>query len=392
MCGAREAEAFGRFCDWLTSSTTSRCRPSSSATSTRRSTSPARSGPALDLVAPGWLPAARPRSCGATSTTSGCSASSPSSRCTPVWRPTRRSPIYAVITYMDTRQRGVRAAEGGMHAAARSPSPTAAEKAGATFRYGTRVDRILLRARHVGPGRRRAPGGRRAWSQADAVVANPDLPVAYRTLLPGTPMPRDGAARAATRRRPSCGTSACAAPLPAGRRAPQHPLRPRLGRRLPRPILRRRHPHARPVDARQRAVARTSRPMAPAGRATCSTCSSPCPTSTAGSTGPASAAARATTSYAPARRRSATRRPSRSRSCVDPLDWEAQGMERGTPFALSHRFRQTGPFRPGNLERAGAGPGVRRLGHGARRRRADGARVRRMLARASGSTAMARPR
>ena len=40
---------------------------------------------------------------------------------------------------------------------------------------------------------------------------------------------------------------------------------------------------------------------------------------------------------------------------VDPLDWEAQGMERGTPFALSHRFRQTGPFRPGNLEKRAPG-------------------------------------
>ena len=31
-----------------------------------------------------------------------------------------------------------------------------------------------------------------------------------------------------------------------------------------------------------------------------------------------------------------------------PLDWAAQGMERGTPFASAHLFRQTGPFRPGN--------------------------------------------
>ncbi|MGH8916795.1 MAG: phytoene desaturase family protein, partial [Actinomycetes bacterium] len=35
---------------------------------------------------------------------------------------------------------------------------------------------------------------------------------------------------------------------------------------------------------------------------------------------------------------------------IDPLDWEAQGMERGTPFALSHRFLQTGPFRPPNVD------------------------------------------
>jgi phytoene desaturase len=32
-----------------------------------------------------------------------------------------------------------------------------------------------------------------------------------------------------------------------------------------------------------------------------------------------------------------------------PVDWAAAGMERGTPFAAAHTFRQTGPFRPGNL-------------------------------------------
>jgi phytoene desaturase len=52
---------------------------------------------------------------------------------------------------------------------------------------------------------------------------------------------------------------------------------------------------------------------------------------------------------------------------VTPLDWQAQGMSGGTPFALAHTFRQTGPFRPPNVERrlpgmffAGSGtvPGV----------------------------------
>ncbi|GAB2683180.1 phytoene desaturase family protein [Thalassiella azotivora] len=32
-----------------------------------------------------------------------------------------------------------------------------------------------------------------------------------------------------------------------------------------------------------------------------------------------------------------------------PADWEARGMEAGAPFAAAHTFRQTGPFRPGNL-------------------------------------------
>jgi phytoene desaturase len=36
---------------------------------------------------------------------------------------------------------------------------------------------------------------------------------------------------------------------------------------------------------------------------------------------------------------------------VDPTDWERAGMARGTPFALSHRFFQSGPFRPGNVDR-----------------------------------------
>lgn len=32
-----------------------------------------------------------------------------------------------------------------------------------------------------------------------------------------------------------------------------------------------------------------------------------------------------------------------------PLDWEAQGMEMGAPFASAHSFLQTGPFRPRNI-------------------------------------------
>jgi phytoene desaturase len=31
---------------------------------------------------------------------------------------------------------------------------------------------------------------------------------------------------------------------------------------------------------------------------------------------------------------------------TDPLGWQAQGLERGTPFSLAHRFFQSGPFRP----------------------------------------------
>jgi phytoene desaturase len=34
---------------------------------------------------------------------------------------------------------------------------------------------------------------------------------------------------------------------------------------------------------------------------------------------------------------------------VTPVDWQRAGMAMGTPFAASHHFGQTGPFRPGNV-------------------------------------------
>jgi phytoene desaturase len=40
---------------------------------------------------------------------------------------------------------------------------------------------------------------------------------------------------------------------------------------------------------------------------------------------------------------------------VDPVGWERQGLAKGTPFSLSHRFLQTGPFRPSNVERRAPG-------------------------------------
>ena len=52
-------------------------------------------------------------------------------------------------------------------------------------------------------------------------------------------------------------------------------------------------------------------------------------------------------------------------SVTTPADWQRLGMAQGTPFGPAHTFRQTGPFRPGNLlmdnvVRAGSGtrPGV----------------------------------
>jgi phytoene desaturase len=37
------------------------------------------------------------------------------------------------------------------------------------------------------------------------------------------------------------------------------------------------------------------------------------------------------------------------RRTVTPIDWAADGLAAGTPFAAAHTLRQTGPFRPSNL-------------------------------------------
>jgi phytoene desaturase len=86
--------------------------------------------------------------------------------------------IYAVIAYMDSVA-GVYFPKGGMHAVPRALAG-AAEKHGVALRYGTTVSRVLVEhGRAVGV---ETSDGERI--PADVVVLNPDLPVAYRELLP----------------------------------------------------------------------------------------------------------------------------------------------------------------------------------------------------------------
>src|SRR6478735_8615327 len=85
--------------------------------------------------------------------------------------------IYAVIAYMDSVS-GVFFPRGGMHAVPRALAG-AAEKHGVDIRYGTTVTRVetvgdRAVAVHTEDGER---------IPCDAVVLNPDLPVAYRDLL-----------------------------------------------------------------------------------------------------------------------------------------------------------------------------------------------------------------
>jgi phytoene desaturase len=255
--------------------------------------------------------------------------------------------LFAVITYMDTIQ-GVFIPEGGMAALPRGLA-TAAEKAGATFRYGTTVEAILRRSGSTGPvtGVRLADGEVVA---GDAVVCNPDLPVAYRTLLGGLDAPR--VARRG-RYSPSCVVwHAGVRGLPPADAA-HHNLhfgrewetsfRAILseGRRMPDPsLLVTLHSRDEPS-------------LAPPG---CSTLYvlEPAPNLDGAVDW---VAERPRVRDELAARVAALGYPSdvEVEAMDDPLDWERQGMERGTPFALAHRFFQTGPFRPANVDRRAPG-------------------------------------
>ena len=90
--------------------------------------------------------------------------------------------IYAVIAYMDSVN-GVFFPKGGMHAVPRALA-AAAEKHGVVFKYNTTVTNV-----EVSNGRAKAvitESGERY--ECDAVILNPDLPVAYRELLGKRPV------------------------------------------------------------------------------------------------------------------------------------------------------------------------------------------------------------
>ena len=255
---------------------------------------------------------------------------------------------------MDTVN-GVFVPEGGVHAV---PTALAAavEKAGATFRYGARVDRIVLRDGTSGPvrGVRLADG---ESVEAPVVVANPDVPVVYRTLLPGTPPPR-------VVRRGSYSPSALvwhaggAGSLPRG--VEHHNIHfggewegafralLRDGRRMPDPSTLVTVPslHDPSMSPAGRHVLYVLEPVPNLDGAVDWTVERP----------------RARDQLAERVRALGYDVEPEVEALVDPLDWEAQGMERGTPFALSHRFLQTGPFRPRNVERRA--PGLVLVGSG----------------------------
>lgn len=250
--------------------------------------------------------------------------------------------LYSVVTYLDTVG-GVFVPAGGMHSIATGLA-AAVQAAGATIRYDTPVSRILREGAGSVTGVEIGGSERIA---ADVVVCNPDLPVAYRTLLGGVEAPR--AARRGTyspsallwvagvRGVPQAGAahhnihfgvdwdSAFRAVLKRGVRIQDPSLLISL--------------HS--IDDAS---------LAPSG---CSTLYAlePVP----------NLDGRLNWTRDAARFADDLRRRVGSfgypiddvvvERVYDPLDFEAMGMERGTPFALAHTLRQSGPFRPNNIDR-----------------------------------------
>ncbi|EWT04838.1 phytoene dehydrogenase [Intrasporangium chromatireducens Q5-1] len=271
--------------------------------------------------------------------------------------PDRALALYAVITYMDSIE-GVWFPAGGMGQVPAALA-AAAERGGAELRYDTSVRRLIRDANGAAAGVELDSAER---LRAEAVVCTLDPPTAYRLLLPELRPPRA---------------------VRGGRYSPSAVVWHVGARGEPGPGIGHHNIHfgtewssafralvddgrLMPSPSRLVTVPTLSEPqLAPAGHSVLYVLE-PVPNLTG------------TVDW----RRE--REPMRERLAiflaqngyptdvvtehlVTPLDWARDGMHLGTPFALSHTFGQTGPFRPSNLERrvpglvfAGSGtvPGV----------------------------------
>jgi phytoene desaturase len=265
--------------------------------------------------------------------------------------------IYAVIAHMDTVEGAWFPRRGGMHALPVALAGVA-EKAGASIRYGSRVEKV--EAGTSGVTGVRLEGGE-VVAAADVVFTG-DLPSAYGHLLPDRA--RDWRVRR-PRFAPSCYLVHFGLPRRLEHQA-HHTLHlgaewkttfealTRAGQPQPDPSLLVTHPAA-DTDA------------APEGGSTLFVLEP-----TANLTGGHDWA-----ELGPRLRERMLRRLARAgygdlagdaeaELVVDPPAWAAEGLSAGTPFSLDHRFTQTAWFRPGNVSSvpglwfAGAGtvPGV----------------------------------
>lgn len=252
--------------------------------------------------------------------------------------PTEALGVYAVITYMDTMH-GVYLPDGGMGAIPAGMARVVEQQA--TIHYGTAVTGLLRRADGSVAGVE-TDGGPIA---ADAVVCTLDVPTAYRVLLPDLPLP-------ATLRRPVYSPSAVVWHLGVRGDLPEGVAHHNIhfgeawegcfddltaGRLMADP-------------ARLVTVQTVGEPeLAPDGAHTLYVLE-PVP-NLDGDVDWAVERAPMRERLLAFLERAGYPTDIVTERLVTPVEWEELGMAAGTPFALSHLFRQTGPFRPANREK-----------------------------------------
>lgn len=249
--------------------------------------------------------------------------------------------VFSIITYMDTIE-GVSFPTGGMHEVARGLA-AAAGQAGATFTYSCPVERIDRGPDGVVTGVRLANGERVA---ADAVICNADVASTYRTLL-GIPAPRIVARGQYS---PSCALWLAGVRGTAPSGAAHHNIhfgRPwreafdtllRDGRRMPDPSI------------LVTAATVTDPTLAPDGGTTLYVLE-PVPNLDGAIDWAADGPGVRVDLIARVGELGYPVDDIEVEQFVDPAGWAARGLERGTPFALAHRFFQSGPFRTSNIDR-----------------------------------------
>ncbi|HYN95701.1 MAG TPA: phytoene desaturase family protein [Pilimelia sp.] len=252
--------------------------------------------------------------------------------------------LYAVIAYLDSVA-GVYYPRGGIHAVPRALAG-AAEKHGVRFRYDTAVARVEAQG-----GRATAvltTDGERI--PADVVVLNPDLPVAYRDLLPGP----GRATRRPLRYSPSCVVLHVGSRQGYGKISHHNIHFGKAWRSTFTEVIRDGHLMTDP-SLLVTNPSRTDPSAAPPGRHSYYVLA-PVPNL---HRAPLDWRGGFADRYADELIATLEERGYRGfadgvevREVITPADWADAGMAAGTPFSVAHSLLQTGPFRPGNLHRA----------------------------------------
>ena len=246
--------------------------------------------------------------------------------------------IYAVIAYMDSVN-GVFFPKGGMHAVPRALA-AAAQKHGVTFKYNTTVTKL-----DVENGRAKAvitDKGERI--ECDVVVMNPDLPVVWRDLLGKTPL-----SIKRLKYSPSCATLLVGSSKKYDHVAHHNIHFGKSWDGVFDELIKKKTLMSDP-SVLVTIPTKDDAALAPAGKESYYILY-PTPNLDADIDWK--------TQSRPYRDHMIKTLEDRGYTgfgdsietevMTTPLDWQAQGMERGAPFASAHTFFQTGPFRPRNI-------------------------------------------